>query len=140
MGMGSSVRPAVRHPQEKQGTAIGRPQRGKYLGLGTSVRPANGAHRRNWGQPSGAHRGMIESEGGYLREASRQAPTGEGAASQRRQQKTETSMGPAIRRPQERCGQPSRRPQDIVRPAITALTVWSANSAHKCGLPLLRSQ
>ena len=109
--MGSSVWPAVRRPQEKLGPAIGRPQRGKYLGMGTSVRPANGAHRRSWGQPSGSHRGMIESEGGYLREASRQAPTGEGAASQRRPQKRETSVGPAIRRPQEK-----------VRPAIVAPT------------------
>ena len=68
-------------PQEKLGPAIGRPQRGQYLGMGTSVRPANGANRRSWGQPTGTHSGMIESEGGYLREASRQATTGEGAAS-----------------------------------------------------------
>ena len=39
---------------------------------------------------------MIELEGGYLREASRQAPTGEGAASQRQPQKRETYVGPAI--------------------------------------------
>ena len=33
-----------------------------------------------------------------------------------------------------------RRPQDIVRPAIAALTVRSAIVAHKCGMPLWRSQ
>ena len=53
MGMGTFVRPAVRHPQEKLGTAIGRLQRGK----------------------------CIESEGGYLPEASCQVRIGEGAAS-----------------------------------------------------------
>ena len=61
-----------RRPQENLGPAIGRPQRGQYLGMGTSVRPANGAHRRSWGQPSGAYRWIIDSEGGYLSEASRQ--------------------------------------------------------------------
>ena len=48
MGMGSSVRPAVRSPQEKLGPAIRRPHRGQY----------------------------IESEGVYLCEKSRQEPTG----------------------------------------------------------------
>ena len=57
MGMVNSVLPAVRRPQEKLGPAIGRPQRGQYLEMGTSVRSANGAHRRSWGQPLGAHRG-----------------------------------------------------------------------------------
>ena len=73
MGMVTSVCPAVRLPQEKLGPAIGRPQRGQY----------------------------IESEGGYLREASRQAPTGEGAASrQAPTDKRETSVVPAIWSPQ----------------------------------------
>ena len=68
-GMGSSVQPDVRRPQEKLGPAIRRTQRGKY----------------------------IESQGGYLREASRQAPTGEGAAShQAPTDKMKTSVGPAI--------------------------------------------
>ena len=53
MGKETSVQPSVRRPQEKLGPAIGLPQRGQY----------------------------IELEGGYLNEASRQAPTGEGAAS-----------------------------------------------------------
>ena len=53
MGIGTSVRRAVRRQQEKLGPAIGRLQRTQY----------------------------IESEGGYLREAIRQAPTGKGAAS-----------------------------------------------------------
>ena len=87
------MRPAVRRPQEKLGPAIGRPQRGQY----------------------------IESEGGYLREAIRQAPTDE----------RETSVGPAIQRPQEKVRPAVRRPQDIVRPAIAALTVRSAIGAHK---------
>ena len=105
--------PAVRSPQEKLGPAIGRPQRGQY----------------------------IESEGGYLREASRQAPTGEGAAiHQAPTDEKETSMGPAIWSPQEKVQPAVRRQQDIVSPAITALTVRSAIGAYKCGLPLRRSQ
>ena len=86
MGMGTSVRPAVRRPQEKVGPAIRRPQTGQY----------------------------IESDGGYLREAIRQAPTGEGAA--RRQapkDEREISVGPAIRRPQEKVRPAVRRPQEI---------------------------
>ena len=75
VGMGSSVRPAVRLPQEKLGTDIGCPQKGQY----------------------------IELEGGYLRAASRQAPTGEGAAShQAPTEEREISVGPATRRPQEK--------------------------------------
>ena len=100
--------------------------------MGTSVRPANGAHRRIWGQPSGAYRGMIQSEGGYLREASRQTPTGEGAASRQAPiYERETSVGPAIWRPHEKVRPAVRHPQDIVRPAIAALTVRSAIGAHK---------
>ena len=113
MGMGSSVRPAVRRPQENLGPAIGRPQRGQY----------------------------IELEGRYLREAIRQAPTGEGAAiHQAPTDERETSVRPAIRRPQEKVRPAVRRPQEIVRLAIAALTVRSAIGAHKRGLPLWRSQ
>ena len=83
MGMGTSVRPAVRRPQEKLGTAIGSPQRGQY----------------------------IELEGGYLHEASRQAPTGEGVASrQAPTDERETFVGTAIQRPQEKVRPAVRRP------------------------------
>ena len=113
MGMGSYVRPAVRRPQEKLGPAIGSQQRRQYIDL--------------------------EEE--YLREASRQAPAGEGAAShQAPKDERETSVGPSIRRPQEKVRPDVRRPQDIVRPAIAALTVRSAIGTHKCRLPLWRSQ
>ena len=54
---------------------------------------------------------MIESEGGYLREASRQAPTGEGVASHHAPTEKGTLRGAAIRRPQEK-----------VRPAIALPT------------------
>ena len=83
----------------------------------------------------------MDSEGGYLREASRQAPTGEGVASrQAPTDERETSVGPDIWRPQEKLRPAVRRPQYIVRPSIPALTVRSSIGAHKCGVPLWRSQ
>ena len=54
---------------------------------------------------------MIELEGGYLREARSQEPTGEGEASHQAPQKMETSIGTTIWRPQEK-----------VRPFIVAPT------------------
>ena len=54
------------------------------------------------------------SDGGYLREASRQEPTGEGGASrQAPTDKREISVGLAIWLPQEKVGPAVRRPQDI---------------------------
>ena len=48
----TSLRPEVRHPQEKVEPAVRRPQ---TKGKPTWGQPF-GAHRRRWGQPSGAHR------------------------------------------------------------------------------------
>ena len=65
-----------------------------------------------WGQPS--------------------APTGEGGYSHLdTKEEGETSMGPAIRRPQEKVGPAIGAHRTLVRPAITALTVRSAIGAHR---------
>ena len=86
MGVETSVRPAVRRPQEKVGPSIWRPQTGRYIELG----------------------------GGYLHDTSLQEPTGEGTSSrQAPTDEKETSVGPAIWRLQEKVWLAVRRPQDI---------------------------
>ena len=76
--------PAVRTDAKEVGRRI---RDDGLMGMGTSVGAVIGAHRRRWGQPFGAHRREdILSRMG------------------------ETSMGPAVRRPQEKVGPAVRRP------------------------------
>ena len=96
------------------------------MGIETSVRSANSAHSRSCGQPSGAYRVMIELEGGYLREASRQ-----GAHRRRCGQPTAPTVHSEACHRGAHSVVSQRHPQDIVRPAIVALTVRSDIGAHK---------
>ena len=104
------------------------------MGMGTSVGPAIGAHRRRWGQPFGAHR-----RDDIL---SRMGETSVWTGVRRPQEKVTT----AVRRPQtkgkppwgqpfgahrRRWGQPSGVNRTLMRPAIAALTVRSAIGTHK---------
>ena len=124
MAMGTSMGPAVRRPQEKVGPAIRSPQTGQF----------------------------IELDGGNLRGASRQAPTGEGGS--RRQAPTderENYVGPVIWHPQEKVGPSVRRPQDIseachhgayseVSHRCSQNISESCHVAHTVRLPSRRSQ
>ena len=72
-------------------------------------------------------RGMGKPPWGQL-----SAPTGEGEASHSAPtEEVETSVGPAIWRPQDKVGAAIGAHRVLVRPAITALTVKSAIGAHR---------